>query len=191
MVSHPAITFGSNVQFLFGAAVAAAALVGGFLTVLVDFPLVFLILVAAGVFLMTLGGLRLAVPNQTQPENAVKEGSFWTDAMQQGLLQEEEDRKRKLRQSLNLVRGEVQYNLGLIERSTYPRDVSAAQLRVSEWNGRYQELAAEPGFVAAVRTREAAYESFEHRRDFTRSQIEARSKLALEALDSAIQSLAG
>jgi hypothetical protein len=44
-VSHPAITFGSNVQFLVGAGLVVAALVSGFLAVLVEFPLVFLILV--------------------------------------------------------------------------------------------------------------------------------------------------
>jgi hypothetical protein len=67
VVSHPAITFGSNVQFLFGAAVAAAALVGGFLTALVDFPLVFLILVAAGVFLMTLVAFGWRCPIRRNP----------------------------------------------------------------------------------------------------------------------------
>jgi hypothetical protein len=109
--------------------------------------------------------------------------------MQQGLLQEEEERKRNLRQSLQLVFGEVQYNWGLIERAYVPKEVEDTQLKIGEWSNRHQGLAAEPGFVDAVRASEAAFEAFEHRRDFSEDQIKQRCMRALKALDGAIRSL--
>ncbi len=189
VVSHPAITFGSNVQFLVGAGLLVAALVSGFLAVLVEFPLVFLILVGVGAFLTTVAGLRMLLPSATPPQADSKTPGFWTDAMQQGLLQEEEERKRNLRQSLQLVFGEVQYNWGLIERACVPKEVEDTQLKIGEWSNRHQGLAAEPGFVDAVRASEAAFEAFEHRRDFSEDQIKQRCMRALKALDGAIRSL--
>jgi len=109
--------------------------------------------------------------------------------MRQGQLQEEEERKRSLRQSLQLVRGEVQYNWGLIDRRDSPQDVHRAALKMGEWNDRYQRLTAEPGLVAVVRATEAAFEAFAHRRDFSKQDIEQRCVLAIRALDGAIESL--
>lgn len=104
---HPRLTLASNIQFVIGAGIFAAGLVGGVLKVLTDFPTVWLVLSAVGAFLMATGGAgmlaRWKAPVAIPPQDELADERI-------------NQQREQLRQAIGRLLAELEVAKGSIEK---------------------------------------------------------------------------
>jgi hypothetical protein len=104
---HPRLTLASNIQFVIGAGILAAGLVGGALRALTDFPTVWLVLSAVGAFLAVTGSAGMLV-RWKAPTAA------WSTVS----LQDKSDQQQeRLRQAIGRLLAELELARGAIEKA--------------------------------------------------------------------------
>ena len=174
-----------NLWFLIGAATLVAGLLGGFLSLVEGFPLVFLILSVIGGFLVTLGGLQayLPKPKLTDQDRArAEEAKLAEDRRHQ--------QQRELRKSLQFVRGELVQDREVVERASDARGLDPTQeLPSARWANRYEALAEEPGLTAVYQAAEWAYQALADVQAVGKDETLRRADRAITALEEAIDRL--
>jgi hypothetical protein len=182
---HPALTWAGNLWFVIGAATLVAGLIGGFLSLVNGFPLVFLILSVIGGFLVTFGGLRayLPKPKLTDQDRA------WAEEAKLAEERRQQD-ERELRKSLQFVRGELVRDRDAVERASDARTLDPTQELPSErWANRYEALAEEPGLTPVYQAAEWAYQALADVRAVGKDETLRRADRAIAALEEAIDRL--